>query len=360
MRPSRSDSSAAGSADRGSPESAIREPASHGERTEVPGAPSTRTEVSCTGVSGTDMSGPDVSGTAYPRVTGADEASPFAQAAGLVGGPAAEMSEVAETAKDSDVSRSGTHVVTPPQAGMPPRSSWARRQAWLGSLRTVDDQFLRRVERDQRDTDAQWRRRRVVAALTLIAGAIGLAASLRMSRDSPLFPLAALGVAAIWAGGAFASGRLHLGRIAIGDELRRPVIQPILAGLALAAIFIGGAYVTRLIPPLAEQARSVLEFAQYGSLLALTVTTALSGIAEEIFFRGALYAAVKDGWQVWVTTVLYAVATALTGNVMLAFAAVVLGVVTARQRWSTGGILAPILTHITWSMCMLHVLPLIF
>ena len=243
---------------------------------------------------------------------------------------------------------------------MPSRQFWAPRQAWVGSLRTVDDQFLRRVERQQQDTDAQWRRRRIVAALTLLAGAIGLAASLRMPRDAPLFPLAALGVAAIWAGGAFASGKLHLGRIAVGDELRRPVIQPILAGLALAAIFIGGAYVTRLIPPLADQARSVLAFAQYGSLTALTFTTALSGIAEEVFFRGALYAAVKDGRQVWVTTVLYAIATALTGNVMLAFAAAVLGVVTARQRWSTGGILAPILTHITWSMCMLHVLPLIF
>ncbi|HOF63970.1 MAG TPA: CPBP family glutamic-type intramembrane protease [Dermatophilaceae bacterium] len=303
---------------------------------------------------------------AYPQVSapgsGADEASPFAQAAGLVGGPAAEVAEavVSSAAVGRADTPAGALVPAPPADRMPPRSSWARRQAWLGSLRTVDDQFLRRVERDQRDTDAQWRRRRVVAALTLLAGAIGLAASLRMSRDSPLFPLAALGVAAIWAGGAFASGKLHLGRIAIGDELRRPVIQPILAGLALAAIFIGGAYVTRLIPPLADQARSVLAFAQYGSLLALTVTTALSGIAEEVFFRGALYAAVKDGRQVWVTTALYAVATALTGNVMLAFAAVVLGVVTARQRWSTGGILAPILTHITWSMCMLHVLPLIF
>ncbi len=239
----------------------------------------------------------------------------------------------------------------PPAATTPVR--WSR-------LRAVDDQFLRRVERDQRDSDRAWKRRRIVAALTLLVGAIGLAASLRMDRDSPYFPLAALAVAAVWAGGAFASGRLHLGRIAVDGRLQRPIIQPIVAGLALAAVFIAGAFLTRLVPPLADQARSVLAFAEYGSIAALTVTTLLSGIAEEVFFRGALYAAIRDGRQIWVTTALYAVATALTGNVMLAFAAIVLGVVTARQRWSTGGILAPILTHVTWSMCMLHVLPHIF
>ena len=46
-----------------------------------------------------------------------------------------------------------------------------------------------------------------------------------------------------------------------------------------------------------------------------------------------------------------------TGNVMLAFAAGVLGLITGLQRRSTGGIVAPILTHVTWSMGMLFILP---
>lgn len=70
-----------------------------------------------------------------------------------------------------------------------------------------------------------------------------------MDRDSPYFPLAALAVAAVGAGGAFASGRLHLGRIAVDGRLQRPIIQPIVAGLALAAVFIAGAFLTRLVPP---------------------------------------------------------------------------------------------------------------
>ena len=45
---------------------------------------------------------------------------------------------------------------------------------------------------------------------------------------------------------------------------------------------------------------------------------------------------------------------------MLAFAAVLLGTVVGLQRRASGGILAPILTHCTWSLAMLFVLPIVF
>ena len=63
---------------------------------------------------------------------------------------------------------------------------------------------------------------------------------------------------------------------------------------------------------------------------------------------------------VTVTSVAYTVATLATGNVMLGFAAVLLGVVVGLQRRASGGILAPVLTHLTWSLSMLFLLPLIF
>jgi len=232
---------------------------------------------------------------------------------------------------------------------------WAER-VW--SQLTVG--LLDRVPREQRDTDADFRRRRIVSAATLVIGAVGLALSLRMDRDSPWFSAAALGVAAIWFAGALASGRLHAGRISVSGQLRRPVLPPILLGAALAGIFVAGAFVTREVPFLADQAKSVLQFAEHGALPLLAVTTLLSGIAEEFFFRGALYAAVRAPHQVLVTTVAYAIATALTGNLMLAFSAAVLGFITGLQRRSTGGIVAPILTHVTWSMSMLFLLPLVF
>jgi membrane protease YdiL (CAAX protease family) len=240
---------------------------------------------------------------------------------------------------------------------MPDDPPTTKRPQPLRWVRTVDDQLFVVVARTQQDTAEELRRRQVRSAIVLAIGATGLAASLRMDHASPWFPIAALTVALVWAGGAWWSGRLHLGRILVDGRLERPIAQPILLGIALAAVFVAGAYVTLRIPALAAQVRDVLGFAQSGSLTLLTVTTLLSGIAEELFFRGGLYAAIPRPHQLWTSTVLYIAATVLTGNVMLAFAAAVLGLVTGLQRRATGGVLAPILTHITWSLSMLYVLP---
>jgi len=42
---------------------------------------------------------------------------------------------------------------------------------------------------------------------------------------------------------------------------------------------------------------------------------------------------------------------------MLVFAALFLGLVLGLQRRTSGGILAPIITHVTWSMILLFALP---
>jgi membrane protease YdiL (CAAX protease family) len=63
---------------------------------------------------------------------------------------------------------------------------------------------------------------------------------------------------------------------------------------------------------------------------------------------------------VLISTVLYVLTTVPGGNPVLAFAAAVLGTVVALERRASGGILAPILTHITWSLSMLFVLPPLF
>ena len=89
------------------------------------------------------------------------------------------------------------------------------------------------------------------------------------------------------------------------------------------------------------------------------VITALNGVAEELFFRGALYAATTR-YPVIVTTVAYGAATLATGNVMLAFAALLLGALVGLERRATGGILAPIITHVAWSVSMLFLLPALF
>ena len=202
------------------------------------------------------------------------------------------------------------------------------------------------VPRDQRDTPEAFRRRQVVAAVVEPGG--------------NLFYVAAVVLAGVWAAGAFLSGRLHLGRIAgEGEVFIRPILAPIMLGLLLVGVFVLGSLVVREIDPLADYVSSVLEYADQGSLALLAAITFVNGIAEELFFRGAMYAAIPRHPVLW-TTIAYVVATLATGNVMLAFAAVLLGTVCGLERRASGGILAPILTHITWSLSMLFLLPLLF
>ncbi len=222
--------------------------------------------------------------------------------------------------------------------------------------------------RDHRQSDKDFRRRQIVSAVVVVIGALVLGFSLRIDPDnSTLFYLSTLLLACVWAVGAFASGPLHLGRIGRPEEpdlaAPRPVVQPILVGVLLSLVFVLGAFVIKAVPLLDDNLspfiESVLEHTNQGAPLMLLFVTVVNGFAEELFFRGAMYAAIPKH-QVVVTTLAYTVATLATGNVMLGVAAILLGPIVGLQRRATGGILAPILTHFVWSVAMLYALPAIF
>lgn len=215
------------------------------------------------------------------------------------------------------------------------------------------------VPRDHRQSAADLRRRQLVTAVFVALGGVVLGLSLRIEPGSPWFYPATLLLAGVWVIGAFASGPLHLGRIDTGVALRRPMVVPVAIGLGLAGLFAVGALVVRQVEFLQGQVQDVLDHADSGSWPLLVLITVVNGVAEELFFRGAAYAAIPVHPVVW-TTVAYAVATLATGNVMLAFAAVLLGAVVGLERRSSGGVLAPILTHCTWSVIMLFALPALF
>lgn len=225
--------------------------------------------------------------------------------------------------------------------------AWARRSLWDV------------VPRDHREAPADLRRRQWITVGFGAVGAVVLGASLHLEPGSPWFYPATLALAAVWVVGAFCSGPLHLGRITFGAGLARPVVSPVLVGLALAGVFVLGALVVREVPALGGRVAGVLEYADEGSLWLVIVLTALNGVAEELFFRGAVYAAVTRRPVLW-TTLAYVVVTLATGNLMLAFAAVVLGVVVGLERRASGGVLAPILTHVSWSVAVLLALPPLF
>jgi membrane protease YdiL (CAAX protease family) len=204
------------------------------------------------------------------------------------------------------------------------------------------------------------RRRRIIVGVVLLLGAALLGYSLTRPPGDDSFYWLTLALAAVWAVGALASGPLHLGCVRFHGRNQRPVITGTVAGLALGAAFVVGGLVAREIPGLREYITRVLEFADYGPLALVALITVINGIAEEMFFRGALYTALGRTYPVIVSTIVYVAATSTTGNPMLGFAAVIVGLVCAYERRATGGVLAPMLTHFFWGLVMVLALPPIF
>lgn len=208
-----------------------------------------------------------------------------------------------------------------------------------------------------RPTPRAVRRRRLVAAVTLLIGGIGLALTLRARPGDPAFFRLGFALAAVWTVGALLSGPLHLGsgQTRAGGR-SRPVVQSLaLAGLLLV-VFLAGALVVARIPVLRDPVLSLLDHADTGPLPLVVALTVVNGVAEELFFRGALQSALPPHAAVAGTTALYTLATVGSGVPLLVLAALALGLVTALQRRVTGGILGPAITHVTWSTGMLLLL----
>src|SRR5215217_8764591 len=102
----------------------------------------------------------------------------------------------------------------------------------IGAVRPV---LIEKVERDHRQSDTAFLRRRIVVAITLAVGAALLGLSFAVQQGDPAFYPLTFGLAATWTLGSLLSGPLHLGHILLGGRLRRPIVTPIAVGLLLAA-----------------------------------------------------------------------------------------------------------------------------
>jgi len=221
----------------------------------------------------------------------------------------------------------------------------------------VLDGILRPVPRDHRESDRAFRRRQRVVAGTAVVGSVVLNRTFAQKPASRAFYAHTVAAAATWVAGGFASGQLHLGR---SPDRSRPVITPALTGAgAFAGLYVAGVAAKR-IPFLERHVQRVLTFAEQGDRLPVYVTTIGNGLAEEVFFRGGVYAAVPEPHQVAVTTVAYTLATMPTKNPALVLAAAGMGTVFALQRRASGGIQASMITHATWSALVLRFLPPLF
>jgi membrane protease YdiL (CAAX protease family) len=202
---------------------------------------------------------------------------------------------------------------------------------------------------------ADEQRRRIVLAVTVVLGAAVTAWALRIEPGDPLFYWGTLAMAVMWLGGAAASRTVTVASLR-GDDAAREARQGLALGGLLLGLFVVGAFVIAAIPPLLGPVEGLLAHAEAGVLPLVVLVTAVNGLAEEVFFRGALFEVVRRN-VVLVTTGIYAAVTVVGGVPLLVLAGLLLGLATGRQREVTGGIVAPVVTHLVWSLGMLLLLP---
>lgn len=196
-------------------------------------------------------------------------------------------------------------------------------------------------------------RRRWVVLVTLLVGGASLAFTLRLEPGDWRFVAGAAWMGFVWAVGALLSGPLPNADL---DRAPRAIGTGVVVGaVAVAACVVGGLVVAHF-PVLREPAQDLLAHAGPDTALVVALTLG-NGVAEELFFRGALHDAVPARLAVPLTTGVYALTTVGSGVLLLVVAAVLLGAMTALLRQRTGGLLAPVATHLIWSVGMLLLLP---
>ena len=203
------------------------------------------------------------------------------------------------------------------------------------------------------ESAAMQQRRRAVAVATSLVGALLLGLTLTTSVGSPRFYPLALALAVTWSLGAVLSGPLHLGHW----DGRRHVLPFAVVGAVAFGGFAAAALVVRQVPTMHRLVTEVIGRADTGSLTLVLTLALANAIAEELFFRGALYSAFARHHPALWSTVAYVAVTAASGNVILVLAATVMGTLFALERRATRGVLAPATTHLVWSTLMILFLP---
>ena len=107
---------------------------------------------------------------------------------------------------------------------------------------------------------------------------------------------------------------------------------------------------------------AVLGYAEEGPAHLVLLTATANAVAEELFFRGVLWSLTEQAQThpLATTTLAYTATTAVTRNPALTIAAAATSVLFGLHRSTSGGVLAPVIPHLTWSLLMLHYLPPLF
>jgi membrane protease YdiL (CAAX protease family) len=144
---------------------------------------------------------------------------------------------------------------------------------------------------------------------------------------------------------------------------RRLVSMGVLSGLTLYAVFFVGALLVQGTPlwPWIEEVVALTRGTAPAGLAALVIVFGTSP-SEEVLWRGAVFARLTRrygaGWRpVVMTSLAYAFFVGLSLSPVLPLAALVCGLVWARQRQVTGSLVPSLVSHTLWSLLMFLYIP---
>jgi uncharacterized protein len=190
-------------------------------------------------------------------------------------------------------------------------------------------------------------------------GLLGLSFSRRPgSREFYVLTVSVAGT--LTAGTVLSHARPPVSRQGQEPRRARSLVRSVFAGVAAFGLFYGAAHLARRTWLLERAVSRALAYENEGSTPLVLLTTCLNGVAEEMFYRGALWSVVADSNPITKTTLAYTAATAATRNPALVLAGTATSLLFGYERRATGGILGPTITHLTWSMLMLRYLPPLF
>lgn len=194
-------------------------------------------------------------------------------------------------------------------------------------------------------------------SITVVVGALLLTGTLAVDAESPLFYTLAALSGVVWLAGAALAGPPERAPARRANRTVGEAAAGIAAGAACFLAFIAARPVAAAVPWLEASMDGVLARADAGPMWAIVGTAVLSGVGEEVFFRGALYAALPPNRRFVRAVLIYTVVTVATLQLVLVVAAAVMGTAFTLARRLSGGLTAPILMHATWTTMMLLLLP---
>jgi uncharacterized protein len=151
-------------------------------------------------------------------------------------------------------------------------------------------------------------------------------------------------------------GTLLSGPVPAGDRSSPALLRAVGLAVALFTVFLVLRLGIGLVPPVDRAVERVLRFSDEGAGRLVVLGAVYTAVAEEAFFRGAVWAALPRDQAVG-TTGIYVAVTLFSLSLPLVLAAALAGTVFALQRRTSGGVASSAVTHVVWSVLMLTLLP---